>query len=237
MNDLEKDFKEKTIEAFKKDQKPKNKRGRPAKKQRPQLERNHPVRPSEREKIRALVVKYFGNSHVDKALLDAMTVKEQGEILRRLKIQMEQELAEAEIELKEYYARINEEYKKVGRPKSVFNWRELEYLCSINCTLDEMAGFFQCGKATILQKVKEEFGIPFSEYYAMHSQGVKVSLRRRQIQAAMEGDVQMLKFLGKNLLGQKEKVDFDGEVKVNSWVDLVKNLENKPKEPESEPEE
>jgi hypothetical protein len=41
----------------------------------------------------------------------------------------------------------------------------------------------------------------------------------------MEGDTQMLKFLGKNMLGQKEKVEFDGEVKVNSWVDLITNID------------
>ena len=92
-----------------------------------------------------------------------------------------------------FVGKINEEYKKVGRPKSVFNERELKYLCSIHCTREEIAGFFQMNKDVLSKKVKEEYSISWNEFYESNSQGSKVALRRRQIQAAMEGDTTMTK--------------------------------------------
>ena len=189
-------------------------------------------KPHEREFLRVKLVEYFGNSKVEKRTITAKNMVELDTVLTILRKQMEQELAVQEIELEDYYAKIDEEYKKVGRPKSVFNWRELDYLCSIGCNLDEIAGFFQITKDALKRRVKDEFGISFNEYYETKSQGIKVALRRAQIAQALSGDTAMLKFLGKNVLGQKEKIDFDGEVKVNSWVDMVNNLENKGKDAE-----
>lgn len=183
------------------------------------------LRPSEREDIRKKITEYFGASKIDKALLNAKKVADLDPILLQFKKQMEAELEDERREVEEYYKKIDAEYKTVGRPKSVFNERELKYLCSIHCTLDEIAGFFQMHKDTLQRKIREEYAITWSEFYERNSQGSKVALRRRQIQAAMEGDTKMLVFLGKNMLGQKEKIDFDGEVKVNSWVDLINNLD------------
>lgn len=244
MNDEELAFKKATIEAAKATKKKLDKRGRPKgvkngqgktppKKKRTgpkkvakkKSERKSLYRKDEREKIRRHLVEYFGASKVDRALVKASTVAELSEVLRRLQKEMELELEAAEKEVEQYYMEIDAEYRKVGRPKSVFNERELKYLCSIQCTLEEIAGFFQMNKVVLKRRVKEEYGITWNEFYERNSQGVKVALRRRQVQAAMEGDSQMMKFLGKNILGQKEKLDFDGEVKVNSWVDLVTGME------------
>ena len=183
------------------------------------------LKPTERESIRKKITEYFGASKVDKALLNAKKVADLDPILIQFKKQMEQELEDEKRDVEEYYKKIDAEYKTVGRPKSVFNEKELKYLCSIHCTLEEIAGFFQMNKRVLSNKIKEEYGITWTEFYERNSQGSKVSLRRRQIQAAMEGDTKMLVFLGKNMLGQKEKVEFDGEVKVNSWVDLITNID------------
>jgi len=188
------------------------------------LKRKKKMKPKESEDYHKRKTEHYGASKVDKILIKAKNKTELDEMIRRLKYEMELELEDEKKEVEEYYAKIDAEYKKVGRPKSVFNERELRYLCSIHCTLEEIAGFFQMNKDTLSQKIREEYGIGWAEFYERNSQGSKVSLRRRQIQAAMEGDTQMLKFLGKNMLGQKEKVDFEGAVKVNSWVDLVNDL-------------
>lgn len=244
---VEMEFKEQTIEA---QSQPKKKGGRPkgvkngqgknskAKQKVKASEkteaRKSRLRPAEREDIRNKITKHFGASKIDKALVHAKKVADLDPILLQFKKTMEAELEDERREVEEYYKKIDAEYKTVGRPKSVFNERELKYLCSIHCTLDEIAGFFQMHKDTLKRKIKEEYGITWSVFYEQNSQGSKVALRRRQIQAAMEGDTQMLKFLGKNMLGQKEKVEFDGEVKVNSWVDLISNLEDKPNKEQGE---
>ena len=236
--DIETQFKKDSIEASKPAKK--ETRGRPKGvkngqgKKKPQrkkasqktAERKSSLRKEEREKLRKLLCEHFGASHVDKQLLGLETIKAYSDKLLDLRRAMEIQLEEQRIEAEEYYAQIDQDYKKVGRPKSIFNERELKYLISIQCTLDEIAGFFQMHKDVLRKKVQEEYEISWAEFYERNSQGVKVALRRRQVQSAMEGDTQMLKFLGKNLLGQKEKIDFDGEVKVNSWVDLVSNLED-----------
>lgn len=183
------------------------------------------LKPAERASYRAKITEYFGASKIDKALVKCKNLEETEILIVQFKKQMESELEQEKRDVEEYYAQIDAEYKKVGRPKSVFNERELKYLCSIHCTLEEIAGFFQMNKQILSRKIKEEYGITWSEFYERNSQGSKVSLRRRQIQSAMEGDTKMLVFLGKNMLGQKEKLDFEGEVKVNSWVDLINNLD------------
>lgn len=191
-------------------------------------DRESRLKPSERDTIRKLLVAHFGASCIDKATIKAKDMPDLDTILKQLKKKMDQEIEDQEIAVQQYYEAIDREYRTVGRPKSVFNWKEMEYLCSIGCTLEEIAGFFQANKETIRARIIEEYGINFNEYYDRFTQGIKVSLRRKQIQVALvDGDVAMLKFLGKNMLGQKEKIDFDGEVKVNSWVDLINNLESK----------
>lgn len=192
------------------------------------------LNPKERAGHRAKITEYFGASKVDKILVKAQNLGEQETLILQLKKQMESELEQEKRDVEEYYAQIDAEYKKVGRPKSVFNERELKYLCSIHCTLEEIAGFFQMNKQILSRKIKEEYGLSWTQFYERNCQGSKVSLRRRQIQAAMEGDTQMLKFLGINMLGQKNKLDFEGEVKVNSWVDLLKNLDPEAESKENE---
>lgn len=181
--------------------------------------------PEERERIRGLLIKYYGSSVVDKALIGSANMKEVNDTLRTLKSRMEKELEAAEIDIQKYNEQIDREYRKVGRPNSVFSWKECKMLCSIGCTRQEIAGFFGVNAETLSHKINVEFGMSWNEFYENQSQGLKISLRRAQVKKALQGDVQMLKFLGKNILGQKEQVDFAGEVKVNSWVDLMKTLE------------
>jgi AraC-like DNA-binding protein len=187
--------------------------------------RKTPLKKREREAIKKRLVTHYGVTVIGKALENATKPNEEEVVLIQWRKKLEQELEDEQRDIDEYYKSIDSEYKKVGRPKSVLNWKEFEYLCSIGCTLDEIAGFFQMSKRALQDKVKAEFDETFSERYEKLSQGMKVSLRRKQFQVAMDGDTKMLTFLGKNVLGQKEKLDFEGEVKVNSWVDLVNNLD------------
>lgn len=197
-------------------------------------ERKAALKPTERADIKRKLVKHFGKTKIERALSNCGFKYEQDTVLLQWKKKLEQEIEDQEREVADYYSEIDAEYKRVGRPKSVFNWREFEYLCSIRCTLEEIAGFFQKSKTYIQDIVKDEYGETFSERYEKLSQGMNIAIRRKQLQVALDGDTKMLTFLGKNVLGQKEKVEFEGEVKVNSWVDLVNNLEPEKKKEETE---
>ena len=197
--------------------------------------RKYRLRPEERLAIKGRLESHFGKTKIATALENCKFKTDIDAVLLQWKKKLEQEIEEQEREVDDYYAEIDAEYRAVGRPKSIFNWREFDYLCSIGCTLEEIAGFFQILKSNLQSKVKDEYNETFSERYEKLSQGVKISIRRKQIKIALDGDTAMLKFLGKNVLGQKEKIDFDGEVKVNSWVDLVNNLDApKPEENKDE---
>lgn len=94
---------------------------------------------------------------------------------------------------------------KMGRPRIEIDWSEFDKLCRIQCTLEEIAGWFDCSVDTIENRVKEAHGITFSEYFAQKSTRGRSSLRRRQYTAAMRGDRTMLIWLGKQWLGQADK--------------------------------
>ncbi len=95
--------------------------------------------------------------------------------------------------------------KKAGRPRVNINWDELNKLCALQCTAVEIAYFFDCSVDTIERRIKDHDGVTFAEYFKKHSSEGKISLRRAQYSKAMEGNVPMLIWLGKQILGQKDK--------------------------------
>ncbi len=100
--------------------------------------------------------------------------------------------------------------KKDGRPRLDIDFAELGTLCELQCTLKDIAHFFHCSEDTIQNRVKEKWGITFSAYSDQKTGDGKISLRRAQFASAMRGNVSMQIWLGKQLLGQKEKQELTG---------------------------
>ena len=92
-----------------------------------------------------------------------------------------------------------------GRPKKEIDKKIFENLCGLQCTLEEIAGVFDCSADTIERWCKREYGEPFAEVYKKHSAKGKTSLRRIQFKLA-EKSAAMAIFLGKNYLGQKDNI-------------------------------
>ena len=102
--------------------------------------------------------------------------------------------------------------KKAGRHKIPIDWEEFDKLCLMQCTLSEIADWFQCSVDTIERRCLSEKKLYFAEYFKKKSVGGKVSLRRAQFKAATGGNVSMMIWLGKQYLGQKDKQEIsDGE--------------------------
>ena len=93
----------------------------------------------------------------------------------------------------------------MGRPRIEIDWKELDKLCGLQCSLEEIAGWFNCSVDTIEARIKETHGMTFPEYFAQKRSGGKISLRRKQYETAMSGNVSMLIWLGKQYLGQVDK--------------------------------
>ena len=102
-----------------------------------------------------------------------------------------------------------------GRPKTAINKVEFEKLCAIQCTLEEIAGWFGCSHDTIERWCHQEYGDRFANVYAQKRSIGKTSIRRRQFQVAEKGNTSMLIWLGKQYLGQRETA----EIKVDQTTD------------------
>ena len=91
---------------------------------------------------------------------------------------------------------------KLGRPKIELNWNRFAELCEHQDTLAGIAAAFDCSEDTIERRAKEYFGHTFADVSADLRQVGTTSLRRKQYEIAMAGDLRMLIHLGKHWPGQ-----------------------------------
>jgi DNA-binding XRE family transcriptional regulator len=87
----------------------------------------------------------------------------------------------------------------MGRPRIQVDEKLLEDLASIGCTTEEMA--------TILGVSKRTLETRFCAVIEKGRADLDMSLRRQQVTVAKTGNVTMLIWLGKQRLGQSDKVE------------------------------
>ena len=99
--------------------------------------------------------------------------------------------------------------EKTGRPTLEVDWEVFDELCRIQCTKTEIAAVLKMSDDTLSRRIKEEFGVTFTELYKEKRQAGFASIRRKQFEVAMagNGNVGMLIWLGKNWLGQSDKIE------------------------------
>lgn len=93
---------------------------------------------------------------------------------------------------------------KRGRPQKEIDKDQFEKLCEMQCTLDEITGFFRVADKTLENWCKLTYGLNFYEVFKQKRQAGKISLRRTQFQLAKKSAAMAI-FLGKNYLGQSDK--------------------------------
>ena len=109
-----------------------------------------------------------------------------------------------------------------GRPKKEIDYILAEKLANIMCTQEEIASYFDCDVRT-LQRDKE-----FCRVYKKGLDQGRMSLRRKQYSMS-ETNVTMAIWLGKQYLGQTDKVESRNENVETSDVvfdKLAKALKN-----------
>ena len=96
---------------------------------------------------------------------------------------------------------------KAGRPRKEIDKRDFEKLCMLQCTRAEICSWFNVSEPTLIDWCKRTYdGKDFLTVFNQKREGGKISLRRMQWQLA-EKSPAMAIFLGKNLLGQTDKVE------------------------------
>lgn len=117
----------------------------------------------------------------------------------------------------------------MARPKKIIDYVLAEKLATIMCTQEEIATMFDCDVRT-LQRDEE-----FCRVFKKGKENGKMSLRRMQWKLA-EKNTAMAIFLGKQYLGQKDKIEYtdDGMKAINENINNIANLLNNPKKNRTE---
>jgi len=106
---------------------------------------------------------------------------------------------------------------KGGRPKIVVDWKEVEKLCGLHCTGEEIASFMEISYDTLNRRCHEDHDCGFADYIKQKSSAGKISLRRMQYATAQAGNVSMQIWLGKNWLGQSDQATIQGGMNITAF--------------------
>ena len=119
----------------------------------------------------------------------------------------------------------NKEVKKNlgGRPSKLplINQEHFEGMCRIQCTKDEICGILDIDEGTLTKWCKETYNLGFSDIYKKKSSTGKMSLRRQQFKSAENGNVTMQIWLGKQYLGQTDKIEQKQEDKLDVLIETL----------------
>lgn len=101
----------------------------------------------------------------------------------------------------------------------------MDSLCQIMCTQEEIGHIIDCDVETLQAACRRDKKMDFSAYYKKKSAPGKMSLRRKQFEMALvHGNITMLIWLGKQQLGQSEKIE-NTEEGGAALADLIKAMD------------
>lgn len=94
----------------------------------------------------------------------------------------------------------------MARPRKVIDQQQFENLCALQCTEEEICGWFDVCTETLNSWCKRTYKSSFSEVFRQKRGKGKISLRRHQWRLA-ESSASMAIFLGKQYLGQRDQIE------------------------------
>ena len=100
----------------------------------------------------------------------------------------------------------NDEENKTGRPRIKIDAGKLEGMVMYGATCLDCAGIFNCSEDTIVRFIRRKYKMSFAEYSDKKKSTIRMKLRQKQLELALdEGNVSMLIWCGKQLLGQSDQ--------------------------------
>lgn len=115
-----------------------------------------------------------------------------------------------------------------GRPRIEIDKKTFENLCGIFCTLEEIAGVFNCSTDTIERWCMREYKESFADVYKKRSAKGKMSLRRNQLKLS-EHNAAMAIWLGKQYLDQKDSVEYEDKEAITRLDAILNGIVDKAK--------
>jgi hypothetical protein len=97
---------------------------------------------------------------------------------------------------------------KPGRKPMPIDWNHVGILAGLHATQDEIAGYLNISKTQLTLRYEiEHDGETLGDFIRSKRDGGKAKLRVLQMESAKTGSVPMQIFLGKNWLGQSDKIE------------------------------
>lgn len=100
--------------------------------------------------------------------------------------------------------------KRKGRTPAVLDWEEIKKLLEADCDATSIAAQFGVSRQVLYRRCKSDLNIPFATLSQQKRMMGNNLLRAKQYQTAMNGNVTMQIWLGKQRLGQTDKVEHQG---------------------------
>ena len=94
----------------------------------------------------------------------------------------------------------------MSRPHKKIDWEKVDQLLLAGCHGTEIAPHFDLHVNTFYDRVVEKYGISFTDYSTQKKQQGDSILRAKQFELALKKDRTMLIWLGKQRLGQRERI-------------------------------
>lgn len=113
--------------------------------------------------------------------------------------------------------------KKTGPKPRTYDWQKIANMFAIGCNMEEVANVEGISSDYLRIACERENHMTLKQFMMKHRDTGKLSLRRAQYRSAIEkGNVAMQIWLGKNWLGQSDKIDHTSQEKPR----IVLNYEN-----------
>lgn len=102
-----------------------------------------------------------------------------------------------------------------GRPKANINWEQVAKMLEAGCTAEGIAATIGIQRDTLYKRCEADNKCDFSTFSQEKRAKGDELLRMKQFQTAMSGNVSMQIWLGKQRLGQTDKVESNQTVNIN----------------------
>lgn len=104
--------------------------------------------------------------------------------------------------------------RKAGRPKATIDWQKVDVYLKAGCSGAGIAGLLGIHPNTLYETCKRDKKCDLSAYSQQKREVGLDMIRFKQFDKAMKGDTSMLIWLGKQYLGQKDKIENDNNTTV-----------------------
>ena len=105
-------------------------------------------------------------------------------------------------------------------PKTEVDFSALDALLQFKVSLNFCADYLNVSTDAIRRRIKENYGLSFSEYHALKIEGTATKLQQKAIKMALEGNNTMMIFCLKNLAKWADKQEIEHNISsINIDVD------------------